>query len=145
MAFDTPGALATIAAWVDALSGIQAVYVGVPESVGSQVVAYVTVGGQDAPLRATGGFLRQRIRFVVTFAYHVAGAEATAEQTIAALIDALKRSVWDDPTLGGAVLSAEVDLAIADQPEYMDWAEQEFRRYPLVVSVEQAETINPSP
>lgn len=143
MALDTQAAYAAVVAVVTALSGVQRVYQGVPESIGNQVVAIVTVGGQRVLRRMSGGAQVWEQRFVVTFAYRVGAAESTAEATIAQLIDRLRLAILDDRNLDGTVSSADVDLSLADGPEYELRAGQEFRRYPVAVVTEQIATINP--
>lgn len=144
MAINTETVFDAVKARVVALAGMQHVYEGVPESLGNQVVAYLTVGAQTMAGIRAGGHQTWEQRFRVTFGYRVAGAEPTAERKVAQFIDALRKSIMDDRKMGGAVDSAEVDLSLADGPEYESAAAQEFRRYPVVVVTRQSETITPS-
>ena len=141
MAFNTAAALSAVTAKVQALPGLQRAYVGEPESFGNKVAAYVAVGGQRQASRTAGGYIRQEARFMVVFVYRVRGAEQDAETTLAGLVDALVRAFEGDKTLGGAVESCELDRSLADMPEYLDFAGQEYRRYPVAVVTTQSETI----
>lgn len=137
MAFNAKEVLTKLKTIVSGLTGVQAVYVGVPLSLSHKVCAYITLGGQR-PFDKAGGLRQREQRYRITFAYRVAGAEATAEGTIADLLDALEAALYVDRTLGGTVQSLEADFSAADDPQYADFAAQEFRRYPVVVTVKQS-------
>lgn len=136
MAFDLAGPLNRIVAILTGLTGMQAVSVGVPESLGTRVSAYVTLGGLRVADKATQ-LLQREQRYYVAFAYRVAGAEATAEADLMAMVDAFIAAIYADRTLAGTARGVTVDAGLADQPEYRTLAGQEFRVYPIVVGCTQ--------
>lgn len=139
MAFDSKAPLNRLITVLTSLPGIQAVYKGVPESIGNKVCAYVTLGGQRSFDKSSG--LRQReMRYRITLAYRVAGAEADAEDKVAELLDALESALYADRTLNGTVESLEADFSMADEPRYAPVAGVEYREYPIVVTVKQSRT-----
>jgi hypothetical protein len=89
MAWNTAAQLTSLHSLVAGLAGVQSVKDGVPESLANQVCAYITLGGQRVFDKA-GGLASADCNYRVTFGYRVAGAEASAEATLAAVIDAFK-------------------------------------------------------
>lgn len=149
---DTPAILAAVQALVQALTGIQHVQVGVPDTLPFQVSAYVTCGGQRTEHRTTGT-TRTTARFVVTFGYDVSGAEEGAETTLAGLLDALRLAVYGHKTLAAynqtapgtaLVKGTDLDLSGADSPDYAAVAGAEARLYPCVLTVYADESFNPT-
>ncbi len=139
MAFNAKAVLTKLETVVSGLAGIQAVQVGVPQSIGNAVSAYITLGGQNAYDKAGG--LRQRdLSFRIVFTYRVAGDVENAEETIADLLDALEVALYADRTLGGTCQGIDVDFSTANEPQYSDFAGQEYRRYPVIVTVRQQRT-----
>lgn len=134
--FDTAGPLQALYDLLVTLSGLQKVYIGAPESFSNQVSAYVAVAGQRI-IRKNSGCLQREARYLIVLGYRVKGAEATAETTIGTLIDALISALYLDLTLGGWSLSLDIDATQADTPQYELAAGQEYRRWPLVVTVTQ--------
>lgn len=129
-----------IVAMVDAIPNLTKVYRGVPASIDMGSVAYVALLGQAVPERAQG-VLRRRARYMVTFAYKVAGAEDVAEARLAGHADALIVAYYADRTLGGTCDSSEIDLSIPDAPDYRALAGQEYRMFPIVITAIQDHTI----
>jgi hypothetical protein len=131
-----------LVAVLQGLSGLQQVYVGVPESIGPQVAAYVALAGQSVS-NETIDLAQREARYFVAFAYAVAGAEATAETTIAGLIDAFQTALFAERDSGmnaGAgplVDSVGWDFSLGDRPDYQPIAGQEFRVWPCLVTVTQ--------
>lgn len=136
MAFNTKSPLGALVTLVTGLVGVQAVYKGVPESISHRVSAYVTLGGQR-PYDKAAGLRGREMSYRISFVYRVAGAEATAEDAVADLIDALEAALYADRTLGGTVESLEASFSAADEPRYVPVAGQEFREYPVLVAVKQ--------
>lgn len=133
-----------LVAILSGLSGMGAAQIGAPESLGPRVTSYVTLGSQQNSRKASG--LKQReTRFMVMFAYRVDGAEATAETTLMALVDAFMTAINADLTLNGTVHSTEADSQAADEPEYQLRAGKEYREYPVIVTVTQRDgyAVNP--
>ena len=126
---------------LQALAGMQQVYRGVPESIGSRVSAYVALAGQRL-VDKTGGLVQREARYFVGFAYRVGGAEANAENTLAALVDAFITAMLAErrSNLGGTVDSVSLDLSLSDAPEYQPVAGQEFRVFPVLVLTTQQHT-----
>lgn len=136
MAFNLAGPLNRIVAILTGLSGMQTVYTGVPESIGTRVSAYVTLGGMRVADKATQ-LLQREQRYFVAFAYRVSGAEATAEADLMTMVDAFIAAIYADRTLNGTAKGVTIDAGLADQPEYRVLAGQEFRVYPIVVGCTQ--------
>lgn len=130
MALSTPNLLTAVSTMVSGLSGIGAVYVGVPEAVSPQLGAYITLGAQsftDYAFRVE--FDEVRIR--VVFVYAVEGAEANAEMGIATALDTLRAALKANRTLSGTCKHAAMDTASSAAPDYEPLLGQEFRRYPV--------------
>ena len=142
MALDTGAPLLRLVAVLQGLPGLQTVYVGVPESIGPQVAAYVALAGQTAN-NQTNDFARREARYFVSFCYAVAGSEATAETTIAGLIDAFQTALLAERTSGMNAGSGPIvdsvgwDFSLGDRPDYQPIAGQEFRVWPCLVTVVQ--------
>lgn len=144
MSYNTTAVANALVTTLSGLSGMGAVQIGAPESVGHRVVSYVTMGSQSTTRKATG-IMQRESRFFVMFAYRVDGAEATAETTLMGLVDAFFVALQADLTLGGAVHAAEFSSLAADEPEYQLRAGKEYREYPVVVTVIQRDSyaVNP--
>jgi|SRR5262245_7869495 len=134
-------ALDGIVALVETIGGIQQVYRGAPESLGPRVSAYVGVGVPEFPRKAVNNLMSRVQPFIVGFGYRVKGAEADAEDTLAAYLDAFPRAFYADPTLGGAVDSAELARSGQLEPDYRMTAGVEIRVCELVLLATQYEQI----
>ena len=143
MALDTAAPLARLVTVLEGLPGIGAgsVYTGVPESIGPRVAAYVALGGQRFDTETTNTLQREATYFV-GFAYAVEGSEATAETTIAGLLDAFQAALLTEREtgMGGLVDSVGWEFSLGDGPEYTPVAGSEFRLYPVLVRVTQHTT-----
>jgi hypothetical protein len=124
-----------------AAAGLQQTYRGVPESPGPQVAAYVALSTQRLVDKA-GGLVQREARYRVGFVYAVAGAEATAETTLAAVVDAFLLAVLPErrTNLGGTVDQLSLDLSGGGEPQYVTMAGQEFRLVELDVVTTQQTT-----
>lgn len=143
MAFNTRGVLTEVATLVSGLTGMQTVYTGVPESLATRVSAYVTVGPQPEEDKHGAGALSKSGRIRVVFGYRVAGAEATAEQDLADMIDRFQVAYYAArrTNLTNTVDSlGNLDHTAASEPEYQAIAGQEFRRYPIDIVFRQTMT-----
>jgi len=135
----------TLQAVITAEQGIaDAVTIGVPETPPAKLFGYVTLGSQSTERAATALFERTT-RIMVMLGYRVNGAEATAERDLAELVDAFVAAIYTDLSLGGAVLSATVDSSAADDPDYQLRVGQEYREYPMIVSVLERGAFDPTP
>lgn len=135
----------TLQAVITAEAGLaNAVTIGVPESPPAKIFGYVTLGSQSTERAATGIFERTT-RIMVMLGYRVNGAEATAERDLSAVVDAFVTAIYADLSLGGAVQSATVDSSAADDPDYQLRVGQEYREYPMIVSVLERGAFAPNP
>lgn len=144
MAYNSGAAAAELVTLLQALSGMGNVQIGAPESIGTRVGAYVTLGSQQDGRKTTGTTQRET-RFFVMLAYRVDGAEATAETTLMGLADGFMAAINADKTLNGTVVDAVANSQAADEPEYQLRAGKEYREYPIIVTVTQRDTyaVNP--
>ena len=144
MSYNNSAVAARLQTILAGLSGMGAAQIGAPESVGPKVSSYVTMGSQSTNRKVTG-IMQRETRFFVMFAYRVDGAEATAEATLMALVDAFLVALQADLTLAGTVHSLEANSLAADEPEYQLRAGKEYREYPIVVTVVQRDryAVNP--
>jgi hypothetical protein len=126
------------------LSGMGAVQIGAPTSIGPQVSAYVTMGSQTT-VRKSSGITQREGRFFCMLAYRVDGAETTAETTLMGLVDAFMEALHTDLTLGGVVEDLTADSTAADEPDYQLRAGREYREYPVMVIVTQRSTYEVNP
>jgi hypothetical protein len=132
VALDPSDALDALAALVGGLAGVTTVYVGVPESLGPRVSAYVALADAAADDKATG-LLRVTLTLLVVFGYRVDGAEADAERVVADLAGAFWAAYYADRNLGGKLVEGRPAPSVSAGPEYTIVAGQEFRRLPLAI------------
>lgn len=138
-AFNAKAMLNAVAGIVTGLTGLQQVYIGVPEAIESRVSAYITIGDLTPAPKANQLAYRDP-QVVVTLVYRVAGAEQTAELLICDLVDELTAAVYADRTLGGSSQSATMDMSMNTTPAYMAVAGSEFRRFMVVITGLQTST-----
>jgi hypothetical protein len=137
--FQTKAVLTKLVAIVQALSGMQGtVGKGVPEALATRVSAYVTVAGQAYSLKVAQKAQKEG-RWVVVFGYRVKGAEATAEDSLADLIDAFVTAILADMTLGGLVGRVDLDFGGVGDALYSTISGSEFRLYPIGVVATQTQ------
>lgn len=144
MAYNTSAVLTQLQTIASGLANVGAVQIGAPESVSPRVHIWITMGSMNEVIKA-GGLVQRTTRFLCMFAYRVDSAEATAETTLAALVDAFLQAVNADKTLNGTALSSEVSSQAADEPAYEVRAAKEYREYPLIVTVTQQDTYEVNP
>jgi hypothetical protein len=131
--FHAGAMLQYVATLVGGLAGMQATYIGVPESISSRVSAYVTLGDLTPRPFATQVAQREP-QVMVTFAYRVAGAEQSAELTIADMVDELTAAIYADRSLGGTSQNAVLSMSMNSNPAYMAVAGAEFRAYYVLIT-----------
>lgn len=131
--FDAAAMLQRVSTIVQGLAGLQQGYIGVPESIGARVSAYVTIGDLTPQPQATQ-VAKRNPGVLVTFVYRVAGAEQTAELLICALVDELTVEIYADRTLNGTSQNATMDMSMNSQPAYVAVAGSEFRRYLVLIT-----------
>jgi hypothetical protein len=139
MAYSLTGPANRLLAILQGLAGIGGAQIGVPESIGPRVYAYLTAGGAPTGRKATGVLYRDA-RYRVVFVYRLDGAEATAETTLMGLVDAFLAALHADLTLAGTCEGIEIDAGLADAPEYQIRAGREYREWPLLVTARQYAT-----
>lgn len=144
LGWDPLAPLAALVALAEAVPGVQRVWVGVPESIPNRVVAYVSAGGFETRVKNVGGISTVVLRYRVTFAYRVMGAEDDAETTMLGAALAYAAALEDDRTLGGTCNAADLDASVADAPPYVLVAGDEYRLYPTVVSVTMQRGFSPA-
>jgi len=141
MALDSLGPLEALTELLKDQDGIKGVYTGVPQyPAAGRLCAYVGLAGQSVSRPTLRKRLERRANYFVGLVYRVAEAEAKAEQTLAAVLDALVMAFYADTTLGGTAADATLDLTLADRPEYADLVGQEYRTFPVMVTVTQYAT-----
>lgn len=128
----TRAALDYVKGLLDTVTGTQATYKGIPESIQAKVTASVSVGDRDPRDKATQ-LHETGVNFFIEFAYRVSGNEGGAEDTVADWLDALEDAWLEDRTLGGTVRTSSLDFSNAGEPTYRPTAGAEFRVYPVVV------------
>lgn len=144
MSLNALAPLDALVTMVTAISGVQTVFRGAPESLPTRVSAYVTLGGHTIDSDEFHG-LERVARYLVVFGYRVMGAESTAEATIAAAVDAFEVAFFAARLAGTGLFATAttqvedggLDVSGADSPEYAVYAGQEYRLYPLLVTVSQ--------
>jgi len=144
MAYNSTAVANALKALLENLTGMGVVQIGAPSSVGPQVSAYVTMGGQRSVRKATG-ITQRESRFMCMLAYRVDGKETTAETTLMTLVDAAMAALDTDLTLGGVVKSLTYDATGADEPDYQLRAGKEYREYPIIVTATQRGTYEVNP
>ena len=144
MAFATKAVATQLVTILSGLSGMGAAQIGAPESFSPRVGAYVTMGSQSESRHATG-VKRANNRYMVMFHYRLDGSESAAEEALMDLVDAFKVAINADLTLAGNAKGAELDMGLADLPEYQLRAGKEVREYPIIVIATQdgTYTVNP--
>jgi len=128
----TKATLNAIKSILDAVTGTQATYKGIPESIAAKVTASVSVGDR-VPRDKAAGYHETDINFFVEFAYRVSGAESGAEDTLADWLDAFEEAWLADRKLGNTVRDSSLDFSLSNTPNYRPTAGSEFRVYPVVV------------
>lgn len=132
-----------LVAVLQAIPGLQTVYVGIPSGIGTATAAFVALAGQEL-VTEVSQILQRRARYFVCFAYSVASAPATAEPAVAGFIDAFQTAMVTERSqgMGGVsgppiVDSVEWDYALGDRPDYLPIASREFRVWPCLITVVQ--------
>lgn len=124
---------------VASVDGMQSVKEGVPEALGPSVAAFVAMSPIELVEEATG-LVTARITFYIFLGYKVSGAEATAERKLIAGVQDLigKFYAARATDFDGVIENSSINLTLAAQPEYEILAAQEYRRYPVLITVWQS-------
>jgi hypothetical protein len=139
VAFDAAAPLHALVAMLEATTGVQTVYMGVPESMSHRLSAFVAVAGMVIYDKQTAN-LQRDIRYVVGLGYRVSGAEETAEEALADALDAFTIDFYADRKLNNTVLTARLGEVGADMPLYSLIAGQEYRLLQVVIVATQQQT-----
>lgn len=118
-------------------AGLQRVYKGVPESLANQVSAYLFLGPMDVRDKVAG-LLELDITYYLSIGYRVAGAEATAENVLSAVIDKFIEIFYNTERpgrLNNTCRTCNLDFSRVGRGAYDQVAAQEFRIYPMGVEV----------
>lgn len=137
MSLDTLAPLNRILTVVRALPGMQRVIAGVPKNLEMKVSAYVTTGSHTVIDKANN-LIQRRARYLITLAYAVDSDPTQSELALAGMIDSLILTLLaerDSPT--SPLKSSEIDLTLSDTAEYQQYVGQEYRRFPIAVTVVQ--------
>lgn len=137
MAVDPTATAQRLVAVLSGLTGMQSVMLGVPESLGTRVAAYVTFDRWGVDDRI-GGLGRYEVDFQVTFGYRVAGAEPAVETDLMAMVGRFTAAVMAERRTQFAGTCSSVpagfpDFSRAASPQYAPFAGVEFRLYPGIV------------
>lgn len=144
MAFNTKSVATQLKTLAAALAGIGGAQIGVPETIDKRIWAIITAAGQTIADKTTGTN-RRSARYNVTFTYRLDGAETTAEEGLMDLIDLFLVALYADRTLAGTCKNIDVDLSLADTPEYQTRSGKEFREFPILVTAVQDGTFTVNP
>lgn len=142
MALSSLAPMTRLVAILQAIPGVQTVYIGIPSGISTPGAAFVALGGQELVTEATQ-IMQRRARYFVAFVYSVASAPATAEPAIAGFIDAFQAALLVERTTGmnsgsGPIVdSVEWDFSLGDRPDYQPIASREFRVWPCLITVTQ--------
>lgn len=142
MAINLAAAYAKVVALVESVSGMQKVYQGVPDAFGPSITAFVAITSQELTDEATE-LLKVRCTFYIVLGYKTRTDQAAAEVIlINGITDLIRKFFAARKTdFDGVVENSIIDMKLAGQPEYEVMAGQEYRRYPLVIHIEQSENI----
>lgn len=143
MALDTAAFLDRVVTLLQSAAGVQNVNKGAPESWSNVVTVYAAVGAQRIIDKTSGGNLQRQSDVYVEFGYRVAGAEATAEDTLADYLDSFITGFYTDRKthFTGVAESGWLDLSLAGSPDYVRVAGKETRTYPLIATAVQQVTV----
>jgi hypothetical protein len=139
MALDVVAAFDQVKALISSIEGMQLVKEGVPESLGPSFSAFIAVSPIALDDSATGE-VQAKIIFYIFLGYKVSDNESQAERRlIAGLQDLIPKFYTARKTgFNDTVENAEINLTLAAQPEYEILASQEYRRYPVLITVWQS-------
>ncbi len=141
MTFNPAAFLNAVVTLLPTAAGVQQAYKGVPESFGSRVSTYAALGAITPVDEAAGFLMLFQVQVVAGFAYRVADAEASAEDTLTAFVADFTRKFYADRTLSSTIENGVLDFSLNSQPDYRAVAGQEVRNYLVVVRGDQREVI----
>lgn len=148
--FDVEAALNGLAALIGTIPSVEDVRIGAPESLGSRIEAWVTVGDPGEIGARVTGVYELDLNLICWFGYSVEGAEAAAEAQLADWVTEITRRMIQNRmgavdgvtrNLNGAVDRMGLPQAAAGISDYTMMAGSETRTYPLGIRVIQREAI----
>lgn len=126
-----------------ASAGVTAAGTGVPpQGPSTRLQVSVTLGGQTLTRRVTQ-IADRAVRFLVVFSYRTDGNPAVAEDALMDAVDDFQARCQADLSLGGLIRTLDLDLGLADEPDYALWLGKEVRIYPVVATATVAEPYQP--
>ena len=148
--FDVEAALEGLKALVQTVPSMESVQVGAPESLGTRISAWVTVGDPGEIGSTVQGVYELDLMLICWFGYAVEGSEQAAEAQLGDYISELTRRLIQNRmgTVGGVTrnLNGSVDRlglprAAAGPADYTTMAGLEARTYPVGVRIVQRENL----
>lgn len=120
-------------------AGIDEVITGLPDSLDTQTVAYLLAG----PRRLTdsrSGIVDREVDFYVYLGYRVDGREKEAEENLADVVDAVEMAWLLARKQEGPFLHSTISETMAGGPDYRDFNAQEYRWWPLSITMRETFT-----
>lgn len=142
MAINLAAAFDKVVALMESITGMQKVFQGVPDAFGPSITGFVAITSQETMDAATQ-LLRVRCTFYIVMGYKTKTDQAAAERILIDGITDLIRKFYvaRKSDFDGTVENASIDMTLAGQPEYEVMAGSEYRRYPILIHIEQSENI----
>lgn len=144
MTWQTKATMNALVTFLSAIPGIQAVQKGEPTDIPAAITGFVKVGAMPFSDRQTSGLVTRVGELLCWIGYRVSGSAATAEDTLADVVDELQRRFLDERKtgkLGNTVDSMELDTSAASAGDYAKIGGQEYRLFPFVIRFTQQHTI----
>lgn len=117
---------------------------GSPTNVGGRALAYICLLPSMSRSAATSGLRERTVRIFVGIGYRLdpnaPQAAKAVELSCAQLSDAFLTAFEADRSLGGVISGASIEEDLTRQPTYAQFATQEFRVVPFILSGVQSKT-----
>jgi len=140
MAIDVNAPLDRILLICSGLTGVRHAYKGVPVSIQYDFAVFGALNGGTVEPKASGS-MQTTWRYIVTFVYRTTN-EGTAETALLVALAEFVKAIYDDLRLAGTVRDTKLDMSLTDSPQYQTLAGQEFRLFPVGVTVKLDDTFN---
>ena len=150
---DVEAALVGLKDLMDTIPDLQAVRIGAPESLSTQVEGWVTVGDleEEVATRTAGGPYEMAINLICWFGYDVEGAEEAAERELSQYVTQVTRRLIQNrmrtvdgvaADLNGSVHRMGLPRPSAVPAAYAMYAGREVRLQTLAVLIALAEHVS---
>jgi hypothetical protein len=117
---------------------------GSPTNVGGRVVVYLGLLPTMSRPAASSGLRDRTIRIFIGFGYRLdpnnPGSAEPTEQAMCQLVDLFLDAFEEDRSLGGVISSGSIEEDLTRQLTYAQFATQEFRVLPFILSGVQSRT-----